>query len=193
MTSTRAAAASRAARPETRRPAPPSRADRAALIAFVAVIVTAIPLILYLGRDQWFFLDEYDFLSDRSFSLHDLLRPHNEHWSTLPIVLYRVLYKLFGLRTYVPYQLAVLLLHLALAVLLRHMMIRRRVNPWIATVVAGAFVLLGSGRQDIVWGFQVGYVGALLLGLCQLDLADHDGGWSRRDWAALVCGVLALL
>ena len=46
----------------------------------------------------------------RATDLGDLLRPHNEHWSTLPILVYRVLWQLFGLRTYVPYQLVALLL-----------------------------------------------------------------------------------
>jgi hypothetical protein len=39
----------------------------------------------------------------------------------------------------------------------------------------------------------MGFVGSLVLGLTQLLLVDHDGGWGRRDWLALGAGVGALL
>ncbi len=63
----------------------------------------------------------------------DLLRPHNEHISVLPILVYRALWHLFGLHSYDPYQLCVIALHLTAAVLLRAVMRRSGVNPWIAT------------------------------------------------------------
>lgn len=146
------------------------------------------------GHTQWFFLDDWDFVAGRSLSsVHDLFRPHNEHWSTLPIVVYRVIWQFFGLRTYVPYQFAVLTLHLTAAVLLRRIMRRADVDPWIATAAACAFVFLGSGRQDIVWGFQIGFVGSLACGLGHLILADHDGPLTRRDAAGIGLGVMGLL
>src|SRR4051794_10217054 len=74
--------------------------DRFPLFVFLFVLVGAVPLYLYLGRRQWFFLDEWDFLAGRGLNAHDLLRPHNEHWSTIPVIVYRVLFHLFGLRSY---------------------------------------------------------------------------------------------
>ena len=41
-------------------------------------VVVALPYILYQGRDQWFSIDEWDFLAARQLtSLSDLMRPHN--------------------------------------------------------------------------------------------------------------------
>jgi hypothetical protein len=62
-----------------------------------------------------------------------LFRPHNEHWVTLPVLWYRVLWQLFGLRTYDPYQLTTVILHVVAAALLRELMRRAGVGPWIAT------------------------------------------------------------
>ena len=48
-------------------------------------------------------------------NLGGLFRPHNEHWSTLPILAFRLLWQLFGLRTYVLYLALVVTLHLLVA------------------------------------------------------------------------------
>lgn len=170
------------------------RAPRAALGVFVLVVVAAVPLYVIGGRDQWFFQDEWDFLAERDGgSLQDLLRPHNEHWSTLPIIVYRILWRVVGLRSYLVYQSLAIGAHLAVGVLLRLVTRRAGVGPWIATVTASAFVLFGSGYGNILWGFQIGFIGALALGLCHLLFADHDGPISRRDWLGLVSGLAALM
>ena len=140
--------------------APSGPAARPALLVFAAVVAVAFVLYLVLGRHQYFYLDEWDFVVDRiPAGLDDLLRPHNEHWSTLPILAYRGLYGLFGLRTYVPYQLVSIVLHLTVAVLLLVVMRRAGVGPWIATAAASLFVLFGAGSQDIVWAFQMALTG----------------------------------
>lgn len=171
-----------------------ARDTRIAAIAFAVVVAAAFPIYLVRGRHQWFFLDDWDFLANRSAtSLHDLFTPHNEHWSTVPIIAYRILWHAVGLRSYVPYQVLIVSLHLTASVLLWRIMVRARVQPFIAAAAAAAFVLLGSGREDIVWAFQIGFVGALVCGLAQLLLADHDGPFDRRDALGLAFGVVGLL
>ena len=66
---------------------------------------------------------------------------------------------MFGIRSYVPYQLLVILLHLAAAVLLRVVMRRAGVRPWIATLTAGVFVFFGAGAENILIAFQITFVG----------------------------------
>ena len=120
---------------ETTRRMPKLASPRGPELAFVAVLVLAFPLLLILGSEQWFFLDEWDFLAGRAaFDLGDLFRPHNEHWSTVPILVYRLLWSAFGLTTYVPYQAVVVALHLTAAALLWFVMRRSGVHPWIATL-----------------------------------------------------------
>jgi hypothetical protein len=170
------------------------RSARCALVVFAAVAAAAIPLILILGHYLWFPYDDWDFLADRKAGdLGDLLRPHNEHWSTLPILAYRFLWWLVGLRTYVPYQVLLVMLHVTAAVLLRVVMRRAGVGPWISTAAASLFVLFGAGRDDIVWPFQIGFVASLVFGLTQLLLADHDGPIDRRDWLGILAGLAGLV
>ncbi len=165
-----------------------------AVLSFAAVCVAAMVFVPLLARHQWFTSDEWDFIGGRqAWSLHDLLRPHNGHWSTLPILEYRALYALFGLRTYLPYQLTMLIVRVAAAVLLRAVMRRAGISPWVATALASFFLFLGTGWQDIIWGFQTGYIGAFAFGLIQLLLADHDGKLDRRDWLGLLAGFAGLL
>jgi hypothetical protein len=169
-------------------------AERSAAAVFAAALAVAFVVFMVAGRHTWFFLDEWDFLATRHIgSFRDLMRPHNEHWSTLPIIVYRVLWRLFGLRTYVPYLVPVVLLHLVTATLLRAVMRRAGVGPWLATAAAGLFLFLGSGYQNIVWGFQIGFVGSLACGLAHLLLSDHDGPFDRRDGIGLAFGVVGLL
>ncbi len=167
---------------------------RLALVAFGVVEAVALVLFLKYGDSQWFWFDEWDFLADRNpRDVDDLLRPHNEHWSTLPILVYRVLWRLFGLRTYVPYQVTLIVLHLTAAALLRTVMRRAGVGPWIATAAASLFALLGAAHGNILWAFQIGFVGSLVFGLVHLLLADHDGPIEGRDWLGLLAGLAALM
>jgi hypothetical protein len=156
------------------------------LIAFV--------FYLYVARPMWFFLDEWDFLANRTaFNVHDLFQAHNEHWVTLPVLAYRALWFVFGLNTYRPYQIAIILLHLGTALLLRTVMRRAGVRPWTATLVALILVFFGSGYQDIVLPFQITLVGSVVFGLGQLMLAAPPGPWGRRDYVGLAAGLGALM
>jgi hypothetical protein len=172
-----------------------ARNERAALGAFTVLLVAAVPIVLLgVGSYHWFFRDDFFFLTGRkATSVNDLFRPHNGHWSTVPILAFRTLWAVFGMRTYVPYQAAVLALHLGACALLRTTMRRAGVGPWVATAVAAAFVLFGPGQEDIIWAFQIGYTGSLAFGLAQLVLADHDGPVDKRDVLGIVAGALALL
>jgi hypothetical protein len=177
-----------------RRRAPLEVAFDVATLVFLAVLVIALVLFVVLGRSQWFFHDEWDFLVNRhAGSLDDLFRPHNEHWSTLPILVFRTLWRFFGLRTYVPYQLIAIVLHLTTAVLLRVVMRRAAVNAWIATAAASLFALFGAGDRDILVAFQMAWSASLALGLTHLILADHDGPIDGRDVLGLLAGLAAML
>jgi len=166
-----------------------------ATVVFGVGLVACVPLLLHFGRHQWFFLDEWDFLANRSaLSADDLLRPHNEHWTTLPVLVYRWIWSAAGLRSYWPYQLVVIALHLLVVAELRVVVRRIGVGPWLATAMVVPLVLFGSGVQNILWAFQISFVGSLAAGLGHLLLADRDGrSWERRDWVGLGIGSLGLV
>jgi hypothetical protein len=158
------------------------------------VEVLSIPLLLFWGRDWWFYADDWDFLAARTGGdAGDLFRGHYQHWTTLPVLAYRGLWFVFGIRSYVPYQLLVIAAHLAVVALLRIVMRRAGVRPWLATLTAVVFVFFGSGAENILIAFQITFVGSLMFGLVQLVLADHEGTWDRRDWIGLLAGFAGLM
>src|SRR5437870_4769540 len=135
--------------------------DRAAVSAFLAFGILASAFYLAVGRRTWFRNDEWDFLTERTVgNLRSLFKSHYGHWSTLPILVYRFLWWTVGLRSYVPYLVLIVALHFVAAYLLRCVMRRSDVSPWIATVAALVFVLFGRGHQDLVWAFQITQVGS---------------------------------
>jgi hypothetical protein len=169
--------------------------ETAAAVVFGIVLAGAFVWVLYVGRHHWFKGDDWHLLAARDGGdLRDLLRAHSfVHWTTVPTLLYRVLFRLFGLHTYVPYLAAVVALHLTAAALLRLIMRRAGVSPWTATVAALVFAFFGAGYQNILWAFQITFVGSLALGLTHLVLADHDGPVDRRDWLGLLAGLVGLM
>jgi hypothetical protein len=174
---------------------PPGRSsqDRAAAAVFAAIELAGFIFYLVAARNIWFFRDDWEFLAERRFNLHDLLAQHGGHLVALPLAVYRAMYFVVGLRSYMPYQLMAIVLHLIAALLLRVVMRRAGVNPWVATLAAGAYVFFGNGSQDVLWAFQIAFTGPLVLGLTQVLLADHDGPIDRRDWLGLVAGLAALM
>src|SRR5262245_28404050 len=90
-----------------------TRGDRAGLATFLALEGVALVYLMAVGRRLWFTGDEWEFLANRTaFSWSDLTRAHaGAHLVPLPILVYRLLWWVFGLRTYFPYQLLVVGLH----------------------------------------------------------------------------------
>lgn len=169
--------------------------ERTALVVFVAYLVAGVALLLWwLGDYHWFFGDEWSFLAERDGGdLDDLFRSHGEHWVTVPVVIYRVVFNLFGLDSYVPYQAVVVTSHMVLCLLLRIVMRRAGVEAWTATVVAGGFVLFAPGQENILWAFQIAFVIALGCGVAQMLLADVDGPIRGRDVVGLAFGFIGLM
>jgi hypothetical protein len=168
--------------------------DFFALIGFAVAEAIALPLMLVWGRHGWFTQDDWDFLSARTIgSVHDLFRPHFQHWTTLPILPYRLLWVIVGIRSYTPYQTLIVVAHLIAAALVLVVMRRAGVQPWLATVVAVLFLYFGAGAENILVAFQITFVGAFVFGLVQLLLADHDGALDRRDWFGLLAGFAGLM
>jgi hypothetical protein len=180
--------------PALESPVAPDRYARPAFIAFIAAELSALVFYMTLSRPMWFYLDEWDFLANRTGgNLGDLFRAHNEHWVTIPVLVYRGMWWLVGLRSYRPYQLIIVLMHLGAAYLVRVIMRRVGVRPWTATIVACVLVFFGAGYQNIIFPFQMTLVGSLIFGLVHLLLASHDGPLDRRDYWGLGAGLAGLM
>lgn len=155
--------------------------------ALALATVAAIVLYLYAGRGTSFFFDDWDFvLGRRGTGLDVWFEAHNGHLSLIPVVLYKLYLKLFGLDAYLPWRLTVLAVHLG-SVWLLFIYARRRVAAAVALAAALALLFFGSGWENILWPFQIGYSGSIAAGLGMLLALD------RRDRRGDLIAALLLL
>ena len=157
-------------------------------------LAVAFGLLLYLERHTWFFNDEFAFFArmQPGHSL-DLLVPYQEQWSTVPLLITLGLYKLVGLHSVLPYNLWMLLTHMAVTHLLWRWMRRIGGDPWVATALAAVFLVVGGGVEEFSIWFQVTFEMSVALGLAGAVLVDHDGaGWLRDVgfWPVAVIGLM---
>jgi hypothetical protein len=167
--------------------------SRWALPVLIGVSAVVAAWVLYLTSYKNFFYDEWSFISSRRpWQLNALLLPHNGHWTTLPILLWKLLFVTVGLRSHLPYQAALLAVHIA-AVCLLFALIRRRSGDIPALGSAVILLVLGSGADDIVWAFQVTAVGSVAFGLLAMLLLEGDPPFPGRlapVSVALLCSLM---
>jgi hypothetical protein len=150
------------------------------LPVLVGLSIVVAVWILELTSYKNFFYDEWGFISSRRpWRLDVILLPHIEHWSTVPILLWKLLFITVGLRSHVPYEAALLVVHVA-AVLLLFTLIRRRSGDVPAFGAALILLVLGSGADNIVWAFQVAWAGSVAFGLLAMLLLDGDPPFPSR-------------
>ncbi len=148
--------------------------------------------LLLLLRGTWFRGDDFEFLANRVGPAPEIgiWNPHNEHWSTGPILVWRALYDLVGMSSNLPYLAVSVAAHVLAAHALWRLMRRAGVSDWVSTGLAAAFVVLGAGHENITWAFQLGFMGALALGLFALLLLTSD---ARAAFPAAVALLLVSL
>lgn len=149
-------------------------------------LLVGLPSLLWLGRGMTFFSDEWAFIESRSLGDPSTwLPPHNEHWSTSFILLYRAIVETVGLGSYVPFLAVVVALH-GLVVVLVFIVIRRMSGPVVALGVVVVLVCFGSGFENLFWGFQMAWVGAAAAGIAALLALARDDRRGRIAVAVLL-------
>ncbi len=152
---------------------------RSARLLFTAAAVLAVVLILGLTVGLSFHGDEWSYIVDRRLTLESMLQPHNEHLVFLHVLVYRGIVELFGTGSYLPFLAALMVAHVAMAAGV--LVLMRRVAPLEGALAAAVLMLLlGTGFDNLVWAFQVGFVGAAALGVWAMACGD------RPVWAALL-------
>ncbi len=163
------------------------RARRAQLGLWVLVVVSGTWLVVRVSK-LWFGGDDWFILLDRRVSPGPgqlgLFEPHNEHWSTVPILVFRAFDALFGVREYWPYVLLLVVVHLAIVVLLWHVMVRSAIDPWLALGVVAIIAIPGPGFENLTNVWQVQLISPLALGLGALLLLPERGPLGWRDGVA---------
>ncbi|MFN8035250.1 MAG: hypothetical protein U0V73_04885 [Acidimicrobiia bacterium] len=177
--------------PETRVGPPPTVRTRwYEWGVFVLVASFAVQRVLSTGRGLTFFYDEWGWVFNRrATTAASFLDAHNGHLSLLPVAMYKVLFSVFGLTTYLPYRLLPVAGNLICATLTWRYL-RRRTHPLVALCLASIILLLGAAWEDILWGFQIGFFGSVASAVGALLLLDRDD--TLGDVGASVCLAISI-
>lgn len=155
-----------------------------------AAMLVSAAMLLALMSGQTFFQDTWAFLLDRQgFSAQSFLKPHNEHIAVIPVAINKLLVAGFGMTSALPEQIVMTVAVLA-AVTLLFVYVRRRLGPWPALIASLLFLYLGPAWADMIWPFQLAFVGSVLFGIAMLLALDR--GDRRGDVAACILLTLSL-
>lgn len=168
---------------------------RLPLATTVLIVLIGSGFLMLQARYLWFFGDDWMFLLERNISqrpVADLMTPHNDHWSTLPILVYRALFTVIGLQHYLVFAMLPILAHAATCLLLFLVLRRCSVDPWVAVGVTTVMVFLGAGAENLLWAFQVGMIGSAALGLAALLVSSHRSG-RRSVGVVWLLSILSLM
>lgn len=167
---------------------------RLPLAAVLLIVVVGSVFLLVQARYLWFLGDDWNFLLERDLTrnpIDDLMRPHNEHWSTVPVLIFRAMFTVFGLEHYLAFALLPIVAHGLVCVLLFLLLQRCDVRPWTAVGVAAVMVFLGAGAENLLWDFQVGMVLSAVFGLAALAQSMRRG--RRAVTTTWLLSVLAMM
>jgi hypothetical protein len=156
------------------------------LLALLSLL--ALVLIVRKGQGTTFYYDEWNFVMNRrDWDVDTFLRPHAEHFSLVPVLIFKVLFATVGLDSYWVYRLFLIVVHLAVVGLLFEYA-RRRVGNWPGLAAATLVLFLGAAWHDLLVAFQVSFVLSVAAGLGALLALE------RKDALGdgLACALVAL-
>jgi hypothetical protein len=158
------------------------------LVVLAALVVSAA--ILLLTRSYTFYFDEWAFiLGAPDWTLPTYFQPYNGHPAMLTRLIYTTLLATVGLRSYLPYMAVLLALHATSAVLLFEL-VRRRAGDLIAIGCAALLMVIGAGWENLLWAFQLSFVGSVACGLAMLVVLESHARWRMPVVAALLTASL---
>ena len=157
--------------------------DRRFVLAFSAIAAVAWVTLLLLARDLTFRGDDWDFVAGRSLTdVLGLLRPFNEQWVTGGAFVFRLLFEVVGMHSYLPYLATLLTAHVVAAGAVA--LLVKRTSGSAAGLAAGAVVaFLGVGGENLNQAFQISMVLSAAAGLWAVAVVWL---WDRPGVASLL-------
>ena len=149
--------------------------------------------------DSWYlWMDDWTLLGTRLQVLQDdgyaafFLRRHNEHLMAGMVLWNAALGKMFGLRSYLPWVVTVVLANVSVAWIVRAYMTRLGTTRLVASVCAPFVLIWASFGSVSYWAPESIFIITTALAMAHLLLAEHDGPANRRDALGVVAGLSAV-
>ena len=149
-----------------------------------AITIVALGTKLTFFNDEWFLL-----LQRPGFTADSVFNPHNEHLIALLVVIYKGLIAVFGLGSQFPYRLLLAAVVVALGIVV-FLFVRERAGNLLALLAAAMVLFFGPAWEDLLWSFQIGFIGSLAAGVAVLLVMERDT--PRRNLAALALLLVAI-
>jgi hypothetical protein len=163
-------------------PPVPSSEPRWPLAVLGLAMLGCAVLVMLLTRRDNLSQDELYFLLYRGGTAPStFLEPYNEHIMVVPLLVYKALWRIFGVADYWPFRLTVVVLHLTCAGLL-YAVARRQLGAVYALVPAVALLFLGTAWEVVLQLSLVVFLLPLAGGLAMLLALDRRE--RRFDWLA---------
>jgi hypothetical protein len=164
-------------------------------LLIVGAAVQAV-VVLRLVRTSWFGVDALYYLATRGpvpSADEGLFRPYGGHWQTIPLLVYRGLFAVFGLRSYTPYVGVALLLHLAIVFVLFALLRSVGAHVRTAAVTAAIVLFYGAGAEAFMWDAPMVLTSGLLLGLIAALVLVRSGFSGRSQVIAAALMLAAVM
>ena len=164
--------------------------ERHAVLVLCALLAASGALLMYMGRGLSFYYDEWEWiLHDYGGGVHWMLLAHVGNISFFPAAIYKVWVHLIGLNHYAVFRLEVVVLHLICGALI-YVLAARRIPRLPALLAATLILFLSAAWEDLLWGFQVGYMLSVAGGLATWVLLEREEG-RVNDLVAMLCLLVA--
>ncbi len=163
------------------------RGRGAALAILALAMVVAAGALIHWGRGAVMIGDDLFYaqrLSDDDLG-HAILHS-NLYLLALPMALYKAMFEVFGIGSYLPYRLAAIILALLCATLF-YSIARRRIGSLLALAPTILLLFFGSGWEVLITGSRIPSLIAIASGLAAILLLEREDAGGDAWAAVLLC------
>ncbi len=149
-------------------------------VLLAVLMLASAALLIYYRSYLNFMLDDWAFVIYREDGgLGDLLDPHNEHISILPVAIYKLFLSVFGMGSAMPLQILSVAVFL-LSVFVLFVYLRSLVGKPAALIGCAVILFLGSAWEDLLWAFQIGFSISIAAGIGALVMLRRQDSFGDR-------------
>lgn len=174
----------------------PTLIEHLPLVLLVLGVAGQALVLLHLLQVSWFGTDDFNFLTTRGpVPDHDegLWRPYAGHWSTVPILVYRLMFAVFGMHSYLPYAAVVVVVHLANVLAMYALLRLLEVRPWPAALTVWLLLFYGAGAETFMVAAAMNHTIPLSAALLACLVVVRTDGAARALGLAAALGVVMVM